>query len=57
MVDLEKLAAVAEGSELPPTVRDAVQALVEAWRLDVVEPPEGCQSAVPPGSYVLVAVR
>lgn len=56
MVDLEKLAAVAEGSELPPTVRDAVRALVGGWRLDVVEPPGG-ESAVPAGVYVLVPVR
>ena len=56
MVDLELLAEVAAGAELPPTVRRAVDALVAAWRVDVVQPP-GVPSAVKPGTYALVEVK
>ncbi len=56
MVDLDKLAVVLEGAEVPPTIRDACRALLGAWRVDVVEPP-GLESAVMPGTYALVEVR
>ena len=57
MVDLDLLAVVLEGAEVPPTIRDACRALLSAWRVDVVEPPAGVESAVRPGTYALVEVR
>lgn len=57
MIDLAKLESVLEGAEVPPTIRDACRALLSAWRVDVVEPPEGVESAVRPGTYALVEIR
>lgn len=56
-MDLEKLAAVAEGAELPPTVREAVRELLSAQVLAVVDPPEGLTTLVAAGDYALVPVR
>lgn len=55
MVDLEKLAAVAAGAELPPTVRDAVNELLAADVIDASLPVN--VNVVERGRYALVEIR
>ncbi len=55
-VDLDLLAQIVDGAVLPPTVKDAVDALLAATVFEVVLPPfDG--TAVAPGCYALVEVR
>lgn len=58
MIDLEQLATIAEGAELPPTIREAVRALAVAPQLDLLNPPDGTvRMPVRAGVYALVEIR
>lgn len=55
MIDLEMLAQVAAGAELPPTVRDAVNEILGAPVLDASLPVN--VNVIPRGRYALVEIR